>query len=113
MLSSLYQYATVAYIGGGFGKDGVHNVLEAAVYGKPVLHGPVYQKYAEAIGLVNVGGAMVVSDNTMLEKTLDNLFSNQAILSRSGKSAKDYVESQGGATQKILQFVQAKRLLTN
>lgn len=113
MLSSLYQYATVAYIGGGFGKDGVHNVLEAAVYGKPVLHGPVYQKYAEAIGLVNVGGAMVVSDNTMLEKTLNNLFSNQAILNRSGKSAKDYVKSQGGATQKTLQFIQAKRLLTN
>lgn len=113
MLSSLYQYATVAYIGGGFGKDGVHNVLEAAVYGKPVLHGPIYQKYAEAIALVNAGGAMVVSDDSLLEKTLESLFSNPDLLNRAGKAATNYVESQGGATYKIVQFIQAKRLLTN
>ena len=57
MLASLYQYASIAYIGGGFGDDGVHNVLEAAVYGKPVLFGPVYEKFAEAVQLVELQAA--------------------------------------------------------
>ena len=52
MLSKLYKYATITYIGGGFGDDGVHNVLEAAVYGKPVVYGPEYDKYREAVELI-------------------------------------------------------------
>ncbi|MEO7523922.1 MAG: glycosyltransferase N-terminal domain-containing protein, partial [Ferruginibacter sp.] len=55
MLSKLYQYADIAYVGGGFGKDGIHNILEAAVYGKPVIFGPVYEKFAEARELVDAG----------------------------------------------------------
>ncbi|MBL0144606.1 MAG: hypothetical protein IPP48_01410 [Chitinophagaceae bacterium] len=68
MLSRLYKYANVTYIGGGFGSDGVHNVLEAAVYGKPVLFGPVYEKYTEAIDLVESGGAKSIKDALQLEK---------------------------------------------
>ena len=57
MLSRLYKYAYITYVGGGFGK-GIHNTLEAAVYGKPVLFGPAYQKFNEAIELVANGGAV-------------------------------------------------------
>jgi 3-deoxy-D-manno-octulosonic-acid transferase len=62
MLSKLYHYATITYIGGGFGADGIHNSLEAAVHYKPVLFGPVFDKYIEAVGLVEIGGAISVED---------------------------------------------------
>jgi 3-deoxy-D-manno-octulosonic-acid transferase len=59
MLSRLYYYATVTYIGGGFNKSGIHNTLEAAVWGKPVFFGPNYQKFKEAKELIARGGALV------------------------------------------------------
>ena len=60
MLSKLYQYATITYVGGGFSK-GIHNTLEAAVYGKPVLFGPNYEKFKEAIGLIETGGGFCIN----------------------------------------------------
>ena len=62
MLSRLYKYGWLTYIGGGMKKNGVHNVLEAAVYNKMVLFGPFYQKYTEATGLVNTGGGISFTD---------------------------------------------------
>lgn len=62
MLSSIYKYATITYVGGGLKSGGVHNVLEAAVYGKPVLFGPNYKKYNEAIELVRSGGGLPFTD---------------------------------------------------
>src|SRR6201991_4427014 len=73
LLSRLYRYATITWIGGGFGDDGVHNVLEAAVYGKPVVFGPVYDKYPEAEELVNVGGGISVETALEFEKALNEL----------------------------------------
>ena len=61
MLSRLYKYAYITYIGGGFGK-GIHNTLEAAVYGKPVLFGPVYHKFNEAMDLISAGGAISINN---------------------------------------------------
>ena len=58
MLSRLYKYGTLAYVGGGFTRDGIHNILEAAVYGKPVVFGPNYKKYREAKELIAAGGAI-------------------------------------------------------
>ena len=98
MLSSLYRYGTVCYVGGGFGDDGVHNVLEAAVYGKPVVFGPVYEKYREALELVNAGGGFPVSSALELEQTLADLINNPA----PGELAGKYVYSNSGATSKIL-----------
>ena len=70
MLSRLYYYATITYVGGGFGNDGIHNILEAAVYGKPVFFGPVYDKFNEAIDLLEFGGAYTVENALELEKTM-------------------------------------------
>lgn len=113
MLSKLYHYATVAYIGGGFGDDGIHNALEAVVFNKPVVFGSVYDKYPEAIDLVDAGGAFSIEDALELEQQLKDLLTNRNMLTQSGAVAGAYVQEQAGATARILDYIQAKRLLTN
>ncbi|MEO6313659.1 MAG: glycosyltransferase N-terminal domain-containing protein [Chitinophagaceae bacterium] len=113
VLSRLYKYATVAYVGGGFGNDGVHNVLEAAVYQKPVIFGPVYEKFAEAVGLVEAGGAFSVENALELEEKLGLLLNSRLECAEAGSAAGDFVVANKGATQKILGYIQEKRLLTS
>jgi 3-deoxy-D-manno-octulosonic-acid transferase len=114
MLSRLYKYATVTYVGGGYGADGVHNVLEAAVYGKPVVFGPVYEKFVEAIGLVKCGGAVSIDGGPVkLETIMNNLLNDEAERKRRGEAAKQFVYDNAGASKKIMQFIQEKRLLTS
>ena len=113
ILSRLYYYADVTYVGGGFGSDGVHNVLEPAVYGKPVLFGPVYQKYIEAVDLIKCGAAITIIDALHLEKLLDNLFLNENEREKMGISAQKYVEENKGATEKIVNYIYENRLLIN
>jgi 3-deoxy-D-manno-octulosonic-acid transferase len=113
MLSRLYKYATITYIGGGFGADGVHNVLEAAVYGKPVVFGPVYEKFNEAIGLVQANGAISVDGPVSLETALNGLLNNEEALQKMGEAAGKFVNENAGASKQILQFIQVNRLLTN
>lgn len=113
MLARLYSYADICFVGGGFGQDGVHNVLEAAVYGKPVVYGPVYEKYAEAVGLVECGAAHIASNPLDLEKILRCLFDNDSEASESGVAARDFVYRHKGATSRILEYIQRNRLLTN
>jgi 3-deoxy-D-manno-octulosonic-acid transferase len=112
MLSRLYKYAHVTYVGGGFTKDGVHNVLEAAVYGKPVLFGNNYKKYREAVDLVNAGGAESFSDPVELYKTLMILFKNENAYEAKCNASKKYVWGNKGATEKVLNYIEIKRLLT-
>lgn len=113
MLSRLYHYATICYIGGGFGGDGIHNILEAAVYHKPVVFGPVYDKYFEAVEMLELGGAISVPDALHLESTLKQLLEQQALYASTAQQAGDYVRSNAGATDAILQYFQEKRLLTS
>lgn len=113
MLSRLYKYATITYVGGGFGNDGVHNVLEAAVYGKPVIFGPEYEKYVEAIELLECGGAYSIESAVEVEKLMNDLLADKQWLEESSLSARNYVLSKKGATEKILGYIQEKRLLTN
>ena len=113
MLSRLYHYASIAYIGGGFGADGVHNVLEAAVYGKPVIYGPEFEKFAEAIELTECGAGISIENALELEKVLDELWEDELLLKTKGEAARQYVYAHKGASSKIIQFIQEKRLLTN
>lgn len=113
MLSRLYKYATITYIGGGFGDDGVHNVLEAAVYRKPVVFGPVYEKYVEAADLVDEGGAFPIKTALELEKVLNDLLADESAYNKACQQAGQYVHSKTGATDAVLQFIQENRLLTN
>jgi 3-deoxy-D-manno-octulosonic-acid transferase len=113
MLSKLYKYATVSYVGGGFGGEGIHNVLEAAVFGMPVVHGPEYHKYFEAVELIEKGGAIAASTALELESVLDKLLLKDAAYFKRSKASLDYVLSKKGSTDKIIKFVQENRLLTN
>lgn len=113
MLSRLYKYGYACFVGGGLKQEGVHNVLEAAVYYKPVLFGPFYKKYAEATGLVEHGGAFPVKNTAELVSQLGRLITDPAICEEAKKSAGDFVSSHSGAVKKIMDYIQQKRLLTN
>jgi len=113
MLSRVYQHADIAYVGGGFGKDGVHNVLEPAVYGKPVVFGPEYEKFDEAVGLLEAGAALSYGDPMGLENLLHDWLQDENLREQTGKAAREFVYSKTGATQQILQYIQENRLLTN
>jgi 3-deoxy-D-manno-octulosonic-acid transferase len=104
MLSSLYQYATVTYIGGGFG-TGIHNILEAAVFGNPLIFGPKYQKFQEAVDLVNLYGAFSISNYNELQKCFDTFNSNDENISRINAVNKKYVEDKKGATEIIMNYI--------
>ncbi len=105
LLSQLYQYAHIAYIGGGFTKDGIHNVLEAAVFGKPVVWGPNDSKYPEAIGLRNVGGGIQIKDTSTLNQTLEKLLNETNFYKATGVAALKYVQEHAGATQKTIDCI--------
>ncbi|HVX50012.1 MAG TPA: glycosyltransferase N-terminal domain-containing protein [Chitinophagaceae bacterium] len=113
MLKYLYGYATICYVGGGFGGDGVHNVAEAAVYYKPVVFGPVFEKFAEAVSLVEAGGAFAVTDALMLEKQMDLLINDTELYRNAATEAGDYIKNNAGATSQVMEYIQEKRLLTN
>ena len=104
-LSRLYYYATITYVGGGFGDDGLHNILEAAVYGKPVIFGPEHEKNFEAQELINCSGAISIQNALELEKEVDYLLNNEEELAARSKAAKNYVYKNAGATDKIISFI--------
>jgi len=113
MLSKLYNYATIAYVGGGFTRDGIHNILEAAVFSKPVLFGPNYKKYREASELIKQGGAFSVATSSDLKKIIDRLLIDEHLYKAACQASFDYINQNKGATQKIIDYIQEKRLLTN
>ena len=112
MLSKLYRYASICFVGGGFGGDGVHNVVEAAVYSKPVIFGPIFDKFREATELESIGGAITVENALELEACLDELLSNENKRHSIGQIAGNYVKANAGATETIIEYIYANRLLT-
>ena len=113
ILSRLYYYADITYVGGGFEDSGIHNVLEPAVHGKPVIFGPEYEKFAEAVDLIDCGAGICINNALELEKVLAELWGNEIVLKQKSEAAKNYVYSKAGATEKIMGYIQANRLLTN
>lgn len=107
LLSSIYRYGQMAYIGGGFGV-GIHNTLEAAVYGIPVIFGPKHQKFQEAVSLIREGGAFSISNGAELTEILNTLIQTPAIARTAGQKALEYVDSQLGATEVICEELRVK-----
>jgi len=101
ILSSIYQYGDVAFIGGGFGK-GIHNVLEAATFGLPLIIGPNYQKFNEAVELIRQKGAFSVSNYEDFETILKQLIHDEETLKKSSEVVKTFVNNNIGATSMIL-----------
>jgi len=104
MLSSLYQYASIAYIGGGFGK-GIHNVLEPATFALPIIFGPNYKKFAEATELIDLGAAFPIQSTTDFKYILNELF-NSSKRNEAALVSEKYVHSKVGATETIVSSVQ-------
>lgn len=104
ILLSLYKYAHLAYVGGSF-KQGIHNVLEPAVYGLPVLFGPKIENSREANMLVAKGGAFVIRNKKDAYRILRKLFSNKSLLIEKGKICADYVKENTGASEKIIKEI--------
>ena len=100
-LMHLYQYGKIAVIGGGFGK-GLHNTLEAATFGNPVLFGPNYEKFNEAKELIKLGGAFTFSDKKEFKDLMDNLLNSEKNYQEASAIAKNYVIEKSGATGKIV-----------
>ncbi|MCQ2250471.1 MAG: 3-deoxy-D-manno-octulosonic acid transferase [Bacteroidales bacterium] len=101
MLSSLYKYAEIAYVGGGFGV-GIHNILEAVSYSIPVAFGTNYKKFKEAVDLVSLGSACTIRDAEELYSVFDRYLSDSALLERAGKISLEYVQKNLGAADTIL-----------
>ncbi|MCQ2296996.1 MAG: 3-deoxy-D-manno-octulosonic acid transferase [Bacteroidales bacterium] len=101
MLAAMYRYATVAYIGGGFGQ-GIHNILEALTFGKPVVFGPRYQKFKEARDIIEQGGGKSYTQKEELDSILDTWLADATEYQKASAICTHYVESNIGATKKIL-----------
>lgn len=113
MLARLYHYADICFVGGGFKPMGVHNVTEAAVYGKPVLMGPYISKYQEAVELVKTGGGCVVNNEDELNEKITELLQDNNKYNKSCEASFKYIRENAGAVNKILGYIQVNRLLTN
>ncbi len=105
VLSSLYRYGTVSYIGGGFGR-GIHNTLEAATFGLPVIFGPNYHKFQEAKDLIEIGASKYYENYSELKNLLDIFYENSEKRNYSGLQSKNYVDRMRGASDKILSEIQ-------
>lgn len=102
ILTKIYSYADIAYVGGGFGNPGVHNILEPATFGIPIVIGPNYDHFAEATALVNMGGCKAISNKTELNDVFSNLFKNEVIRSEKGHICSTFVKMNKGATSMIM-----------
>lgn len=108
LLSSIYRYASMAYVGGGFGV-GIHNVPEAAVYGIPVIIGPNNKKFREAQALLRCGGCKEIAGTADFEQIMDAWLSDKEALAKAGQAAGNYIADNAGAADRIF----SKTILVN
>lgn len=105
ILTKIYSYADIAYVGGGFGNPGVHNILEPATFGIPVIIGPNYSHFAEATALVNMEGCMSIQNQTQLNEAFDLLLHNEDERLEKGHICRTFVQMNKGATQTIMNHI--------
>ncbi len=110
LLSRIFREADIAVIGGGFGA-GIHNTLEAAVFGVPVVFGPNYEKFIEAKGLIACGGGISVKEPSELVRILESLVNDVSQRIERGKKAGDYVHERSGATDQIVTYLSDNELV--
>ena len=108
ILTKVYNYADVAYIGGGFGKDGIHNILEPATFGLPLIIGPNFDKFQEAKDLVALGSCKSIKDQEEMNLELQKLFTDVRYREQNGQISKDYIIKSVGATKIILDYISNK-----
>ena len=102
LLNKIYSYADIAYVGGGFGNPGVHNILEPATFGIPIIIGPNYSNFAEAVALVHQEGCVSISNQNELNDAFSNLIMNEDIRHEKGHICSTFVQMNKGATAVIM-----------
>ena len=105
LLTKIYSYGTIAYVGGGFGNPGIHNILEPATFGIPIVIGPNYSNFAEAVELVKIGGCTVISNTLELKQIFDRLLLDQEYREEKSQICKSYIQDNKGATESIMKIV--------
>lgn len=105
ILTKIYSYADIAYVGGGFGNPGVHNILEPATFGIPIIVGPNFSHFAEAVALVHQEGCISIANQTELNDTFSNLILNEDIRHEKGHICSTFVQMNKGATAVILKHI--------
>ena len=108
ILTKVYNYADVAYVGGGFGKDGIHNILEPATFGLPLIIGPNFDKFQEAKDLVALGSCRAAKNQEELNLELQKLYTDVSYRNQNGQISKDYILKNIGATKIILEYISNK-----
>ena len=110
ILTKIYSYADIAYVGGGFGNPGVHNILEPATFGIPIIIGPNYSHFAEAIALVHQEGCVSISNQNELNEAFDNLVFNEDVRHEKGHICSTFVQMNKGATEVILNHTENSKI---
>ena len=105
ILTKIYSYADIAYVGGGFGHPGVHNLLEPATFGVPIIIGPNYSHFAEAIDLVHLGGCISISNKEQLSLAFQNLIEDEKFRQERGTICSAFVQVNKGATNTIMKNI--------
>ncbi|EAZ95501.1 3-deoxy-D-manno-octulosonic-acid transferase [Flavobacteria bacterium BAL38] len=105
ILTKIYSYADIAYVGGGLGTSGLHNILEPATFGIPVVIGPNYSHFAEATALVNMEGCISIQNQTELNEAFDLLLHNEDERLEKGHICSTFVQMNKGATQTIMNYI--------
>ena len=105
ILTKIYSYADIAYVGGGYGNPGVHNILEPATFGIPIIVGPNFSHFAEAVALVHQEGCVSITNQNELNDTFSNLISNEDIRHEKGHICSTFVQMNKGATAVILKHI--------
>ena len=111
ILTKIYSYADIAYVGGGFGNPGVHNILEPATFGVPIVIGPNYSHFPEATALVNMEGCISISTQEELNEAFDNLIQNQDVRFEKGHICSTFVEMNKNATEIIMNHIAPKKTI--
>lgn len=106
ILGKIYSYADIAYVGGGFGTSGLHNILEPAAFGVPIIIGPNHEKFPEAIAMIHMGGCIAVSNKEEIKETLSSLIYNEDYRLEKGHIAGTFVSMNRGAVNIIMNNLQ-------
>ncbi|MCD9575885.1 3-deoxy-D-manno-octulosonic acid transferase [Flavobacterium soyae] len=105
LLTKIYSYGTIAYVGGGFGNPGIHNILEPAAFGIPIVIGPNYSNFAEAVSLVGLGGCMTITNVSELKEILNRLLTDKTFLKEKSQICESFIQNNKGASNTIMNIV--------
>jgi len=105
LLTKIYSYGSIAYVGGGFGNPGIHNILEPATFGIPIVIGPNYSNFAEAISLVDLKGCNVITNSEDLKNALDKLLSDHSYFAEKSEICRSFIQNNKGATETIMKNI--------